>query len=150
MQSFKHFPRGTRFIYGLNFFNEVNETLFNVGHGLDQCLLEAHTAYTALGDSLYAFEIGNEVDGWPGSSRRPATWTVQDYVAQWNQYATAISRNITGIYAMRVFQGCAFGAPRKIAETAWNVHTAEVHGMGPEKAKTASDHNVSVTLSCPH
>jgi hypothetical protein len=50
---------------GLNFFNAVNETLFNVGNGLDQCILEAHTAYTGLGDSLYAFEIGNEVDGVP-------------------------------------------------------------------------------------
>jgi len=82
-ESFQQFPKGTRYIYGnylnyvqvfqnpqlimclqgLNFFNPVNETLFNVGNGLDQCVLEAHAAYTALGDSLYAFEIGNEVDG---------------------------------------------------------------------------------------
>lgn len=48
---------------GLNFFNPVNETLFDVGDGLSQCVLEAHAAYDSLGDSLYAFEIGNEVDG---------------------------------------------------------------------------------------
>lgn len=48
---------------GLNFFNPENETLFDVGDGLDQCVLEAHAAYTALGDSLYGFEIGNEVNG---------------------------------------------------------------------------------------
>ncbi|KAI1820808.1 glycoside hydrolase family 79 protein [Xylaria intraflava] len=141
MQSFKHFPEGTKFIYGLNFFNEVNETLFDVGDGLDQCVLEAHTAYTALGNSLYAFEIGNEVDGWPGGSRRPSNWTVQDYVAQWNRYATAISQNLTGVDAMRLFQGCAFEAPRDIAETAWNIHNAEAYGMAPDKAKTVSDHD---------
>jgi hypothetical protein len=46
----------------LNFFNPANETLFNVGNSLAQCELEAHSAHTALGDSLYAFEIENEVD----------------------------------------------------------------------------------------
>ena len=53
------------FLTGLNFFNPVNETLFNVGNGLAQSILEANAAYTALGESLYAFEIGNEVDGMP-------------------------------------------------------------------------------------
>ncbi|KAI2625213.1 glycoside hydrolase family 79 protein [Xylaria nigripes] len=141
MQSFKHFPKGTKFIYGLNFFNEVNETLLDVGNGLHQCVLEAHTAYTALGDSLYAFEIGNEVDGWPGGSRRPSNWTVKDYVEQWNQYATAISQNLTGVDSMRLFQGCAFEAPRSVSKTAWNVQNAESHGMRPDKAITVSDHD---------
>lgn len=40
----------------------MNETLFSGGDGLAQCVPEAKAAYTALGDSLYAFEIGNEVD----------------------------------------------------------------------------------------
>lgn len=48
---------------GLNFFNPENETLFNVGDGLSQCVLEANAAYNAIGDALYGFEIGNEVDG---------------------------------------------------------------------------------------
>jgi hypothetical protein len=56
-------PNEAHLYSGLNFFNPVNETLFNVGNGLAQCVLEAYAAYTALGDSLYAFEIGNEVDG---------------------------------------------------------------------------------------
>ncbi|KIM94392.1 glycoside hydrolase family 79 protein [Oidiodendron maius Zn] len=141
MQSFQQFPRGTKYIYGLNFFNPANETLFNVGNGLSQCVLEANAAYTALGDSLYAFEIGNEVDGWPGGSRRPANWTIQSYVNQWNQYATAISRNLTGKDAIRLFQGCAFEAPRKIGNiTYWNVQNAELDGMLRDKAKTVSDH----------
>lgn len=84
MQSFSQFPKGSQYIYGkwasnpsfpsqmvgadifipgLNFFNPTNETLFNVGDGLDQCVLEANAAYNAIGDALYGFEIGNEVDG---------------------------------------------------------------------------------------
>ncbi|KAI8628284.1 glycoside hydrolase family 79 protein [Xylariaceae sp. FL1651] len=141
MQSFRQLPTGTQYIYGLNFFNQVNETLFDVGDGLAQCVLEAHAAYTALGDSLYAFEIGNEVDGWPVGSRRPSSWTVQDYVTQWNQYATAISQNLTGVDAMRLFQGCAFEGPRNISRGAWNVQNAELDGMGPDKAKTIADHD---------
>jgi hypothetical protein len=82
-QSFQQFPKGTQYVYGssslelstrriqlanlprtgLNFYNALGETLFNVGNGLAQCVLEAHAAYKALGKSLYAFEIGNEVDG---------------------------------------------------------------------------------------
>ncbi|KAH8897390.1 hypothetical protein GQ53DRAFT_818660 [Thozetella sp. PMI_491] len=141
MQSFQQFPKGTKYIYGLNFFNPKNETLFNVGDGLSQCVLEAHAAYTALRDSLYAFEIGNEVDGWAGGSRRPSNWSIQSYVTQWNEYATAISQNLTGVDAMQLFQGCAFQAPRHISNrTDWNIQNAQLDGMGPDKAKTVADH----------
>ena len=82
--------------------------------------------------------------GWPGGSRRPANWTIQSYVNQWNQYATAISQNLTGEDAIRLFQGCAFEAPRKIGNiTYWNVQNAELDGMLRDKAKTVSDHEVS-------
>ncbi|PMD16271.1 glycoside hydrolase family 79 protein [Hyaloscypha hepaticicola] len=140
-ESFHQFPKGTQYIYGLNFFNPVNETLFSVGNGLEQCVLEAHAAYASLGNSLYAFEIGNEVNGWPGTERRLANWTLQDYVTQWNQYATAISQNLTSMDSVRLFQGCAFEAPRDIVtRTSWNVQNAELDGMSRNKAKTVSDH----------
>jgi hypothetical protein len=147
---------------GLNFFNPVNETLFSVGNGLEQCVLEAHAAYASLGTSLYAFEIGNEVNGespylipielanhppgWPGTERRLANWTLQDYVTQWNQYATAISQNLTSKDSVRLFQGCAFTAPRSIGadRTLWNVQNAELDGISTNKAKTVSDHEVSL------
>ncbi|KAI0972266.1 hypothetical protein F4678DRAFT_56120 [Xylaria arbuscula] len=142
MQSFRQLPAGTKYIYGLNFFNPENETLFDVGDGLAQCVLEANAAYNALGDSLYAFEIGNEVDGWPGGERRPENWTIQDYVTQWNEYATAISQNLTGEDAAQLFQGCAFEASRHIENnTQWNVQNAELDGMRSDKTKTVSDHD---------
>ncbi|KAI1752140.1 hypothetical protein F4782DRAFT_158599 [Xylaria castorea] len=141
MQSFRQLPAGIQYIYGLNFFNPENETLFNVGDGLVQCVLEANAAYSALGDSLYAFEIGNEVDGWPGGQRRLENWTIQSYVTQWNQYATAISQNLTSTDTARLFQGCAFEAPRLLENrTRWNIQNAELDGMRSDKTKTISDH----------
>jgi hypothetical protein len=56
---------------GLNFFRAANETLFNIGDGLAQSVLEAHAAYSAIGRDLFAFEIGNEVDGEPSYGTRP-------------------------------------------------------------------------------
>ena len=52
IESFQQFPE-TKYIYGLNF----NDG----GAGLDQAVLEATNAYAGLGNSLYAFEIGNEL-----------------------------------------------------------------------------------------
>ncbi|BCR99142.1 glycosyl hydrolase family 79 C-terminal domain-containing protein [Aspergillus luchuensis] len=140
-QSFRQFPNGTQYIYGLNFFNTVNETYYNIGNGLDQCVLEANAAYETMGNSLYAFEIGNEVDSWGNGKHRDGNWTVQRYVNQWNKFATAISQNLTGKDATRLFQGCAFEAPRHLDErTDWNVENAELDGMGADKTKTVSDH----------
>jgi hypothetical protein len=85
--------------------------------------------------------------GWPGGQRRPATWTIQSYVDQWNQYATAISQNLTGVDAMRLFQGAAFEAPRRVGvRTDWNVQNAELDGMRSNKARTVSDHEVNSPL----
>ncbi|RMZ40823.1 putative glycoside hydrolase family 79 protein [Aspergillus flavus] len=141
LESFRQFPNGTQYIYGLNFFNPVNETYLEVGNGLDQCVLEANAAHKAMGDSLYAFEIGNEVDGWGNDTHRPGDWTVQSYVDQWNEYATAISRNLTGKDAAKLFQGCAFQAPRHLNDrTDWNVQNAELDGMGSDKTKAVANH----------
>ncbi|RAK81712.1 glycosyl hydrolase family 79 C-terminal domain-containing protein [Aspergillus fijiensis CBS 313.89] len=141
LQSFRQFPAGSKYIFGLNFFNAENETLFDVGDGLAQCVLEAHAAYHAIGDALYGFEIGNEVDSWARGQRRPANWTIQDYVDQWNEYASAISKNLTQHDADQLFQGCAFEAPRHVtAATDWNVANAEADGMRADKAKSVADH----------
>lgn len=62
MQSFHQFPKGTKYVYGLN---------FNDGEsGLLQTVLEARYAFGAIQDDLYAFEIGNEVDGTFPKSRQ--------------------------------------------------------------------------------
>jgi hypothetical protein len=55
MESFQQLPKGTKYIYGLNFYDG--------DAGMNQTVLEATNAFQGLGDNLYAFEIGNEVDG---------------------------------------------------------------------------------------
>jgi len=54
-ESFQQLPSGTKYIYGLNFYD--NES------GLEQTVAQATPAYLALGDALYAYEIGNEPNG---------------------------------------------------------------------------------------
>ncbi|KAJ5727063.1 hypothetical protein N7493_004883 [Penicillium malachiteum] len=124
MQSFQNFPESTKFIFGLNFYNPENETLFDVGDGILQCVVEANAVYNAIGENLYGFEIGNE-----------------DYVDQWNEYAIAISQNLTGKDSLAIFQGCVFEAPRNVwSSTAWNFENAEGDGMRSNKAKSVADH----------
>jgi hypothetical protein len=90
----------------------------------------------------------NALQGWPGGQRRPANWTLQDYVDQWNYYAKVISQNLTGSDSLQIFQGCAFEAPRDVFDsTAWNVANAEADGMRSNMAKAVADHEVRC-LSC--
>ena len=159
MESFQQFPQGTQYIYNLNFADGPA--------GQNQTVLEAGLAYNGLGRYLYAYEIGNEVDGkltiahladiafniilgWPGGSRRPANWTVQSYVDQWLQYAQAIGDDAIGESTDQslepLFQGCAFEAPRNLANsstTVWNVANAVRDGMATTgRLKTVADHEV--------
>lgn len=61
-ESFQQFPEGTKYIYGTSFYN-MNDSLCEYCNGLNETVTEATLAYKALGDSLFGFEIGNEVDG---------------------------------------------------------------------------------------
>lgn len=56
IQSFRQFPKGTKYNYGLSFYDGE--------YGLNQTLMEAANAWSAIADDIYAFSIGNEVDGW--------------------------------------------------------------------------------------
>lgn len=53
-ESFQQFPDGTKYIYGLNFYDG--------DEGMAQAVLQAGAAYRGIGKDLYAFEIGNEVN----------------------------------------------------------------------------------------
>ncbi|KAF2239937.1 glycoside hydrolase family 79 protein [Viridothelium virens] len=138
LQSFHQFPNGTQYIYGLSFQDG--------SAGLDQVLQEAVPAFQSLGDSLYAYEIGNEVDGFPGG-RRSANWTVQDYATQWKQYAATVDEKLRplsdGQEFEPLFQGGAFEAPRHLNNLSYfTVQTAEESGIASTgKVKTMADHD---------
>ncbi|PQE19985.1 beta-glucuronidase protein [Rutstroemia sp. NJR-2017a BVV2] len=141
MESFHTFPSGTKYIFGLNFGDGEA--------GLNQTLLEAAGPVASLGDSLYAFEIGNEVDGWPGSSRRPANWTVQAYVTQFLQYATAIDTSVLrsprNQSLQPLYQAGAFEAPRGVSNpnhTLWNAESILYDGIARTGVvKTIAEHD---------
>ncbi|KAK2615776.1 hypothetical protein N8I77_002504 [Diaporthe amygdali] len=139
-ESFQQFPNGTQYIYGLNFFDGTE--------GKAQTVLQAGAAYHGIGKNLYGFEIGNEVNGWPGSSRRPANYTTQSYVDQWTEYADAIGKDALGeddAKLQPLFQGCAFTAPRNIQfgnNSIWSVESVLRLGMARSgRLKTVADHD---------
>ena len=142
LEAFQQFPKGTRYIFGLSFQDGAA--------GLNQTLLEAIPSFATLKESLYAYEIGNEVDGFPGG-RRPANWTVQDYVNQWLQYADTISEEAIGPTldpkVEPLFQAGAFEAPRHLNNasyfTAQSVIEDGIAKTG--KVKTVSDHDVGLS-----
>ena len=55
LESFKVFPKGTKYTVGLTFDSGAK--------GENATVAEATTLYQSIGQDLYAFEIGNEFDG---------------------------------------------------------------------------------------
>lgn len=75
---------GWDLIYGLN-----------LGTGTpNQAAQEAAAVSAACGKRLIAFQIGNEPDEYSHNGLRPATWTVDDYLANWSQFEQAIARSV--------------------------------------------------------
>ena len=63
----------------------------NLGHGDPATDAdEADYVYGSASDVLSGFEIGNEPDLYHSNGLRPATYTVSDYMAEWQTYANAI------------------------------------------------------------
>src|SRR3984957_1244009 len=63
---------------------------FNLGRGtVDQAVDEAVAVASSVGDSLLAFEIGNEPDLFPGV-HRPANYSYADYYAEYRRFKKAI------------------------------------------------------------
>ncbi|KAG8168393.1 hypothetical protein KVR01_001142 [Diaporthe batatas] len=139
-ESFQQFPEGTKYIYGLNFYDGEE--------GMAQAVLQAGAAYRGIDKDLYAFEIGNEVNSWPGGSRRPANYTTKSYVDQWTEFADAIGKDALGeddAKLQPLFQGCAFTAPRDIDpgnNSVWNVQSVLELGLARSgRLKTVADHD---------
>ena len=63
----------------------------NLGHGDPATDAdEADYVYGSASDVLSGFEIGNEPDLYHSNGLRPTTYTVNDYMAEWQTYANAI------------------------------------------------------------
>jgi hypothetical protein len=67
---------------------------FNLGRGtVDQAVDEAMAVIAAVGDSLLAFEIGNEPDLFPGV-HRPGNYSYADYYAEYRRFKQAIRNKL--------------------------------------------------------
>jgi len=51
--------------------------------------VEAYLKYIPAA-KIAAFEVGNEPDNYVGQGYRPAGWTAQDYLAEWDEWRTAM------------------------------------------------------------
>ncbi|RWA06047.1 hypothetical protein EKO27_g9061 [Xylaria grammica] len=75
-----YFPAGTDLIFTLN--------LKDNSSSWANAVAEAEAAHAGLGDSLVAFELGNEIDHFINKGWRDASWGVQTYIEQF--------QNLTG------------------------------------------------------
>jgi uncharacterized protein (TIGR03437 family) len=67
----------------------------NLGHGDPATDAdEADYVYGSASDVLSGFEIGNEPDLFHSNGLRPATYTINDYMAEWQTYANAIRARV--------------------------------------------------------
>ncbi|KAJ5350891.1 hypothetical protein N7541_008618, partial [Penicillium brevicompactum] len=103
-EGFENFP-GTPWTFQVNLAN-------NKSNALDNALAEAKVALSHIRGNLYAFEIGNEPDLYPGDVR-PLNYTVADYVGEWRAFANAISKEVLhnnqyGLEDWKLFQALTF------------------------------------------
>lgn len=84
--SYGTFP-STSYIPGINL--AVNGTT-----GISTREWETTYISKALGSSLEYFEIGNEPDLFKYWNRRPSTWNVSDYVAEWQNASQVVQATL--------------------------------------------------------
>ncbi|KAI1124247.1 glycoside hydrolase family 79 protein [Nemania abortiva] len=78
-----YFPAGTKLIYTLNFADNSSAWA--------NAVAEAEAAHAGLGDSLTAFELGNEIDHWINKHWRDASWDVKEYIGQFRNVTAQIT-----------------------------------------------------------
>ncbi|KAI0878702.1 glycoside hydrolase family 79 protein [Hypoxylon argillaceum] len=78
-----YFPAGTELIYTLN--------LADNSSGWANAVAQAEAAHAGLGDSLVAFELGNEIDHFINKGLRDASWDVKEYIGQFRNITAQIT-----------------------------------------------------------
>lgn len=94
----------------------------------------------ALGDSLQAFEIGNEPDLFQHWNRRKSSWGVTDYVSEWEAAAKLAESTLSGS-TLSYFAPSFAGTDNSAASDAMGPAQAFKAGLGDESGiKTLSGH----------
>ena len=152
LQSFKVFPKGTKYTIGVTFDSGKR--------GEDNSVAEAEAFYNGIGKDLFAIEVGNEFDGTFQSmranenisltsilafpvDRNVTTWSITQYVPEWVSRTSAIASRVLPKNNRKIFQAGAFVSPGTISEdVSWTAQAAIDLGINSNSlAKTWCTHN---------
>ena len=99
-EGFQNLPQGVKFIYDINYTDNSTE-------GVTNTVTDAKRTFDTLGDKLYAFELGNEMERW-ANTNRSSDWSPEVYVKDYLKYTDLFDKDIWGDDADKVepfFQG---------------------------------------------
>ena len=104
-------PRGTHFIWGINFAADNVTNAVNMAKAIFRAFDD--DAVRSAGVVLDRLEIGNEPDIYSFVGHRPENYTVEDYVSDWEPLAAAVvdAVGIRGNTSAVAVQGAAFAIP---------------------------------------
>ncbi|KAH7395046.1 hypothetical protein DE146DRAFT_658953 [Phaeosphaeria sp. MPI-PUGE-AT-0046c] len=133
LESFKTFPKGTKYTVGVTFGNGSD--------GEEATVTEAEAFYKGIGNALFAMEVGNEFDVFP-VDRDNKTWSIAKYVPEWVDRTTAIANRILRNPSQKLFQAGAFVAPGTLnSDVSWTAQAAIDLGVTRTgRAKTFCTH----------
>lgn len=129
-----YFPAGTELIYTLN--------LQDNSSAWANAVAQAEAAHAALGDSLVAFELGNEIDHFINKGWRDSTWRVATYLEQFRN----LTGQITGSSWYQAaasppkFQAGVFADPPWVPDQQDEIDDFDIINL--TKAETAADRDV--------
>lgn len=138
-EAFQTSPKGTKFIYDLNY--RDNST---AGHLATVDV--AKRVYKQLGSSLFAYELGNEMEKW-GGRYRPDDWSPPVYAKDYLNWTDQIEQALFGenSHDMPLFQmGALQGSGNITINQPWNSVVIMGDGVNDhQQIKSASQHDVS-------
>ncbi|KAJ8117474.1 hypothetical protein OPT61_g1336 [Boeremia exigua] len=116
LESFKVFPKGTRYTVGVTFDGG--------SRGEDRSVTEAAAFLNDIGKDLFAIEVGNEFDVFP-VDRNTSTWSIRQYVPEWLSRTSAIASRVLPKNNQKLFQAGTFVTPGTIsADVSWTAQAA--------------------------
>lgn len=142
-EAFLTSPRGTRFIYDLNYRD-------NSSAGVASTVDVAKRVWDTLGpELLYAYEISNEMERW-GGRYRSDEWGPELYTEEFLMYTDLIEEAIwggseDGSQSQPIFQmGTFMGSGNKTINTPWNSEVVLDLGINrKQQIRSTSQHDVS-------
>ncbi|GAB7364903.1 hypothetical protein MBLNU230_g5694t1 [Neophaeotheca triangularis] len=137
-ESFMTAPEGTRYIYTLNWRDNSEE-------GIETTMEDAQRVVDHLGDTLYAFALGNEIERW-GGRYRDEDWSPEVYTREWLQYVDRmVERGILNTSSMPAMQmGALMGSGNASYNEPWNSETllrSGINARGYVKAAAQHDYH---------